>query len=221
MKVVTQSQFVWVMIILLMLGKTALGEEGEDFSSIEELSQGLTHYTMALVYDFYGYEQKAILEFKKSAQLDHDNYLIHLKLGTNYARLGLLDEAIRELRKVFKLNPTDIQSHYLLALIYSTQKDFDKAAQEYETVLKSFSESDPQNIEIYGYLGQLYYSQNKFPQAIEQFEKILTFEPKNAEVMYLLGTLYLELQNKQKGTALFHRSSIFRTFWFVSIKWIW
>ena len=153
-------------------------------------SQSLSHYAMGQVYDLLGMTNRAVLEYEQALSSDKDSYLIHLRLGTDYARLNMIDEAMKELNFVQKLNPKDLQSHYLLALIYSTERDYAKAIDEYEYILKSFVQSEPQNAEIYGYLAQLYYAQGKYDQAIEQFEQILTLEPDNIQVMELLAQLY-------------------------------
>ncbi len=169
--------------------------------------EALAHYTMGLIYDQYGLSDDAIEEYKKALDAQQGpSYQVHLKLGYNYARTGALSDAIRELKLVSKFNPDELQSHYLLALIYSTQKNYDLAADEYEVILQSLLKSEPENVEIYGYLGQLYYSQKEYDKAIEQFERVLTLEPKNAEVMYLLGSLYLEIDQKEKAIALFLES---------------
>ena len=165
-------------------------------------SKSLAHYAMGNVYDLLGISNMAVTEYEKAAQFDSSSYLIHLRLGTSYARMDMLEEAKRELDVVKQLNPEDLQSHYLLALIYSSEKEYDKAADEYEFILTSFSKEEPKNIEIYGYLGQLYYSQKKFSKAIEQFEKILELEPDNADVMYLLGSLYLEVNEDEKAIKI-------------------
>lgn len=169
-------------------------------------AKALAHYMMGHRYDLLGEIELAALEYQKALQFDQASYLIHLRLGADYARLNLLDEAIKELHLVQEYNKEDLQSHYLLALIYSTQKEYSKAADEYEIILKSFSEAEPQNIEIYGYLGQLYYSQKKYNEAIGQFEKILTIEPQNADIMYLLGTLYVEVDEKDKAVSVLKKS---------------
>ena len=169
-------------------------------------SKGLAHYAMGQVYDLLGLTKRAVLEYEKSAQFDSTGYLIRLRLGANYARLGVLARAVEELKLAATFNSEELQSHYLLALIYSTQKDYDKAAEEYEIILKSFSKAETQNIEIYSYLGQLYYSQRKYDRAIGQFEKILELEPQNTDVMYLLGSLYLEKGNKQKAIDILEKS---------------
>ncbi|MBU0467852.1 MAG: tetratricopeptide repeat protein [Candidatus Omnitrophica bacterium] len=173
------------------------------FQEKVSISRGLSHYAVGQMYDLLGLTERAILEYEKASQFDDASYLIHLRLGTDYARLGMLEEATRELLLVNQLNESELQSHYLLALIYSNTKEYDKAAVEYEYILKTFSSAEPQNIEIYGYLGQLYYSQRKFDRAIEQFENILEVEPSNPDIMYLLGSLYLEAGYDQKGIDIF------------------
>ena len=168
--------------------------------------KALAHYAMGQIFDLLGQTTKAVQEYEMAAQFDEASYLIHLRLGADYARLDMLGKAKEELRLVGKYNPEDLQSHYLLALIHSTEKDYDAAAKEYEYILKTFSEAEPGNIEIYGYLGQLYYSQKKYKNAIEQFEKILKLEPKNPDVLYLLGSLYLEIKDERKAIEMLKKS---------------
>jgi len=149
---------------------------------------------------------RAVLEYEEAIQYDESSYLSHLRLGTGYARLNMLPEAIKQLHLVGQFNSEDLQSHYLLALIYSTRKEYGKAAQEYELILKTFSEAEPQNIQIYNYLGQLYYSQKKYDQAIEQYEKVLSLDPKNADILYLLGSLYWEIDDRNRAVELLEQS---------------
>lgn len=168
-------------------------------------TKSLAHYSMGYIYDLLGVTNRAALEYEKAAQFDEASYLIHLRLGADYARLDMLQDAKEHLELVAQYNPQDLQSHYLLALIHSTEKDYDKAAEEYEHILKTFSTVEPQNIEIYGYLGQLYYSQKKYNQAIKQFEQILSFEQQNVDVMYLLGSLYTEINENDKAEDILRK----------------
>lgn len=197
-----------VCALFVVLTVLSFSSKAESFAFQERVSltKALAHYAMGQMYDLLGLTNRAIFEYEKAAQFDNSSYLIHLRLGADYARLNMLDEAINELKLVHRYNPEDLQSHYLLALIYSTNKEYAKAADEYEIILKSFSETEPQNIEIYGYLGQLYYSQKKFSQAIEQFERILILEPTNANIMYLLGSLYLEVKENEKAIEILKKS---------------
>jgi tetratricopeptide (TPR) repeat protein len=166
-------------------------------------SKALAHYMMGVTYDLHEMGAKAVAEYEKAALLDPNNSKTRLRLGADYARMGRLDDAVNHLVLVEVLDPEEIQSHYLLALIYSTQKKFDKAAVEYEKILKSLTKTNPENTDIYFYLGQLYYSQRQYDKAIAQFEKILTIEPKNVEMMYFLGAIYVEAGKNERGVEIF------------------
>ncbi|MCR4337225.1 MAG: tetratricopeptide repeat protein [Candidatus Omnitrophica bacterium] len=191
-------------LFLVVGGQSSSFAESVDADQ-ERVAHALAAYTMGVIHDFMGNTPSAIEEFHKAAKYQ-DSYVIHLRLGADYARLGKLDESIAELQKVFLQDQKNAQAHYLLALIYSTQKKFDLAAKEYEILLTTFSEADPKNVEIYGYLAQLYYSQKDYPKAIQQFERILSLNPMDADVMFLLGSLYLETGNKEKAMELFSRA---------------
>ncbi len=172
----------------------------------ERMAKALAHYTLGLIQDWMGDSDEAIIEFEQSVAFDGERFSSHLRLGADYARVGKFPGAIEQLKKASQLETKDLQSHYLLALIYSTQNEFEKAASEYELILKQFSAADPQNIDIYGYLGQLYYSQKKYDKAIEQFQMILKLEPQNAEVMYLLGSLYLDVNDRKSAMEFFRKA---------------
>lgn len=191
------------LVAVLLCARPADALINEDYVST---AKGLSHYAMGQVYDLLGLTNQAVLEYEKSIQYDETSYLSHLRLGAGYARLNMLPEAIEQLKIVARYNADDLQSHYLLALIYSTRREYDKAAAEYELILKTFSEAEPQNIQIYNYLGQLYYSQNKYDQAIEQYEKILALDPENPDILYLLGSLYWEVDKHGRAISLLEKS---------------
>lgn len=185
-----------------------LNAKGEAFVSEDVIrrSQSIAHYIMAQRLDILGQYQQAVFEYKKSLEFNGSNYLAHLRLGTDYARLNLLTQALSELDLATKLNPSDLQSHYLMAVIYSSQKDYDNAAKKYEYILTQLVNDEPQNAEVHAYLGQLYYSQHKFDQAIVQFEKVLETDQENTEVMYLLAGMHIDKGNKKRAIDLLKKS---------------
>ncbi len=192
----------WALFFFLVYGP----EKSYSAGTVSHSAEALAHYTMGVICDLYESPEDAITEYKRALEYESASYLIHFKLASDYARLGAYAQATVELKTAIQLNPKDLQAHYLLALIYSTQKKYDLASEEYEHILKSLSQSEPGNPEIFGYLGQLYYSQKKYSKAIEQFEKILQLEPQNAEVMFLLGSLHLEIKQKLKAVDFFTKS---------------
>lgn len=169
-------------------------------------SKSLAHYMAGQIYDLTGDTKLAAMEYKAASQFDPSSYLIRLRLGVDYARLNMLGAAVDELERVSEIKEDELQSRYILALIYSSTRQYDKAAEEYEYILETFSDTDPQNIEIYGYLGQLYYSQKKYNQAIVQFERIHELEKDNADIMYLLGSLYIESGRKKDAYDILEKA---------------
>ena len=192
--------------LILLAGAFFSSEETLALGEQESLALGLSHYIMGLIYDWNGQGGQALLQYKEAAAHDPSSFAIHLRLGANYARAGEFAPAIEELKTSSQINFTDMQPHYLLALIYSAQQQFDKTAEEYEIILKHLSMNDPENVEIYGYLGQLYYSQKKFVKAIEQFQQILKLDPKNVEVMFTLGMLHLDNHDRTQAVDYFKQA---------------
>ncbi len=172
----------------------------------EDQVKSISSYAIGVIHDLNGDTDSAISAYEKSAQ-HKASTAAHLRLGADYARLGQLDKAAQELDILLKEDPENVQGRYLLALIFTTKKDYDRAAKEYEKILTSLSAADPQNIEIYGYLAQLYYSQKNYDKAIKEFEKVVALNPtENADIIYLLGSLYLEVKNRDKALELFLRA---------------
>ncbi len=197
-KIIGFGLIVWAIVFLFGPSVCALEDQ-------EAKAKSLAFYAMGIVYDLYGETDKAIEEFQKSAGYN-DSYAVRLRLGADYARIGKLQKAVDDLTKALEFDANNVQARYLLALIYSTQKEYDQAAKQYEAILTSFVEAQPENIEIYGYLAQLYYSQKEYDKAIRQFEAVLSLEPDNSDVMFLLGALYLETENDAKAIEMFEKT---------------
>lgn len=191
------------LMIVFALSSTSVNASSVGFLSHQtNQSRAIAHYMMGVLYDLSGLSVLAIQEYELAVQYQDDVALSRLRLGSNYARIGKLDEASEQLTKAAELNPHDLQSRHLLALIYSMQRKFDLAASEYEAILKASSQSDSQKIDIYFYLGQLYYSQGQYDKAALQFKRILELDPENTEVMYLLSSFYLDKDQREDAMLL-------------------
>jgi tetratricopeptide (TPR) repeat protein len=169
------------------------------------MARAIAHHIMGSTCALYGLTAQAVGEYQEALRYDPSSYLTHLRLGAHYARMGKFDDAIEQLVLTEKLNPEDIKSRYLLALIYSTQKNFDKAAEEYEVILKSLTDESPGSVDLYFYLGQLYYAQREYEKAIVQFKKVLELHPQNAELLGFLGALYVEMDREDEAIEIFKK----------------
>lgn len=169
------------------------------------MAKAIAHHIMGSTYDFYGLTAQAVGEYREALTYDSNSYLTRLRLGAHYARIGKLDDAIEQLVLIEKSNPEDTQSRYLLALIYSTQKKFDKAVVEYEALLKSVTVESSDSVDLYFYLGQLYYAQHEYEKAVVQFKKVLELHPKNVELLSFLGALYVEMNREGQAIDTFKK----------------
>ena len=178
----------------------------DEIADRSTMAKAIAHHIMGSTCEFYGLTVQAVGEYQQATTYDPKSYLTRLRLGTNLARMGRFDDAIKQLVLIPALNPKDIQSHYLLALIYSSQKKIDNSAAEYEIILKSLATESPENIDVYFYLGQLYYARHDYAKAIEQFKRVLALQPQNAEMMYFLGSLYVEIDREDQAIDIFKKA---------------
>ncbi|NTV28693.1 MAG: tetratricopeptide repeat protein [Candidatus Omnitrophica bacterium] len=158
---------------------------------------------MGVSYDLHNLSSEAAREYQESLRYDGSAFAPHLRLGSSYARMGHYAQAVAELNRASELDPTDMQAHYFLAVVYSAQRDFVSAANEYETILKHFSDTEPKNIQLLLYLGQLYYAQGKLDKAFDLFERVYKADPRNVEVAYLIGNFYLEKNRRADAVKAF------------------
>jgi tetratricopeptide (TPR) repeat protein len=174
-------------------------------SPLDSKAEGLAHYIMGVCHDLKGEGPQAIGEYQKSIRFNSVEPAPRLKLGAYYLHLNQTAKAAAQLKAVTRISPQDPQAHYLLALIYSSERRFGLAAAEYEAILKLASGHDPLNKDAYIYLGQLYYSEKKYALAIGQFLKVLRFEPADTSVLYLLGSVYADSDDHEKAIEAFRK----------------
>ncbi len=172
---------------------------------VQTRSKALAHFIMAEIHDFNGNSTDAITEYERSSALDRAQPLPHLHLASYYARAGLLTKAQEQLKDVAAIEPNNAQAHYLMALVYSSQKKYDLAAKEYELIISSKLDSTPENLDIHTNLAQLYFSQKKYSKAIEEFQQIVIIEPNNTSAYYLMGSSFLEINDQQNAKEQFKK----------------
>jgi tetratricopeptide (TPR) repeat protein len=107
----------------------------------------------------------------------------HLKIGTIYADLGLLDEAIDEYEKAIRLAPNfaDIITRLGIAL---------REMGRYDEAIKQFSHAKEVNahfIPARVHLGLTYYSRGFYGLAEEEWQEALKIDPANTAVKTYLN----------------------------------
>jgi len=171
---------------------------GDCLALDKKLSSGLSHYIMATMYDSLQKEDLAIIEYKKALHYDKKNTLVRLNLASAYLKANEINKAIDELNLVAKLDPSGVEAHAILSLVYFLQNENELANKEYEIALKNASLLNPKSLDIYKGLGLLYIRQKKFDLAIQTYTKVLELSKGDAEAHFYLSSIYYELGDKLK-----------------------
>ncbi len=167
--------------------------------------EGISHYIMGSFLEYQGQFDAAALQYRQAASEAPESFPVQMRLGLASSQAGNARQAIDAFNAAIRLQPDNLQAHYLLALVYASVKDFDSASRQYELILKKFSSLEPQNADFYFYLGQLYLTQGKAGQAVAQFEKVLELQPKNVALLLQVGSFYLDHARQDEGVRLLRR----------------
>ncbi len=88
-------------------------------------------------YDHSEWED-AIAWYEDALYADEGNTDVRARLGTAYFYSGNLEKAKQQWLRVLEMDPDEVQAHYGLAMLYSSQTppDSEAAAREWETVIR-------------------------------------------------------------------------------------
>lgn len=86
-------------------------------------------------------KEEALQHYQKVAQLDADFPHLWFQIGSLHRQLGNLDEAIFNLRRSVKQEPDLVEANIELSVIYSDQKQFNKARDILRKALDEFPDS--------------------------------------------------------------------------------
>lgn len=161
------------------------------------------HYMMGLFYENQEKLEEALAEYKEALRFEKGVSNIHLRAASILIRRGQTAKAILELEEAKKYGPEDLEAGLILALLYATENSSDKAAKEYEEVLKKAAHQEPKNKDILKSLAGLYYQQKKTDKTIETYKLILSIDKNDYEVMLLLGSLLEEAGKRQEAIEKF------------------
>ena len=116
-------------------------------------------------------------------------------MGRLYGWTGINFEAQRNLEKVVKAQPNNLEAWTLLAKGYDAQRDYQNAT----TAYKKVTELDPKSTAAYLGLGQIYSRTQKSADAIAALEKALALDPQAKEAYLFLGNAYEDAHDFKKA----------------------
>jgi tetratricopeptide (TPR) repeat protein len=177
------------------------GKVNDAFELLEKTAEGSPknlqlQLLLARVAELDGNTTVSEASFRAAGKLDP---------GNMDALSGLADMAIRHndvlalsdlADETIKDHPESIRGYFWRAAVEATRKDYDKAADDFETVLKK----DPNNSPAYVELGAMKVAQGHAPEGKAMFEKGLEKDPNS--VRALASIVDLDLKAKQPEQAL-------------------
>ena len=147
---------------------------------------------MAAIYSEDGYPSDAIDAIDHARSLiknENDPQLlnwIYFTRSTIHMQLKQPEDAIDDLSKAIKYDPTDVDSYYQRANIYRKLKKYNEAMVDYGMVVQY----EPKEVDGYLGLGAVAGALDKRKDAIKAFTKAITLSPQDAEPYALRAVEY-------------------------------
>jgi tetratricopeptide (TPR) repeat protein len=129
------------------------------------------------------YQQKSVDYYQKAIQLTPDSAALHNNLGSVYAEMGKVPDAVTEFHKAADLNPAGASGYYYnLGVVMVNQGKMDDAA----VSLKKATDLDPKNANAYYWYGMALLGKAEtkpdgtvvpVPGTVEAFQNYLKLDP--------------------------------------------
>jgi len=141
------------------------------------------HNNLGALYATKGQLDKAIIEFRKTIDIESDSSGPHKNLARALYGKGDISGAVREYKAAIRANPGAFEAHQALAFIYRGKGLYAESEKEYKIILSLV----PWNIKARNNLANIYVVQERLMEAISEYKNILMRKPGYIEVYYNLG----------------------------------
>ncbi|MEA3475609.1 MAG: tetratricopeptide repeat protein [Candidatus Cloacimonadota bacterium] len=123
---------------------------------------------------------KSIEYFKKALNIQPEDEIIYVNMGTVYADKGDYSKAIEYYQKAIEIDPDDASAYYNMGNAYDKMGNYDKAIAFYQKAI----EINPDDAYAYNNMGLVYYYKG--------------WKTSAADYLYQAGLIYLKQNNRQR-----------------------
>ena len=176
----------------------------------DNITKALYYYNIGIIYsELYTYdksvENKVIENYKKSIELNENDYNPYYNLANFYDSIGNKEEAIDYYEKSIEINPKHESSYNNKASILMEEGKYDKAIIDLMEVIKI----NNNNAGAYYNLGVIYSYQGKYKLAIDNFSKCVNISNDNnlkKITFYNMGIITGRMGNNEEAVRNLIRS---------------
>lgn len=149
------------------------------------------YFQLAQMYEANRPNQSLVL-YKKVLDLIGPEWSVLVKLADLNERMGNIEETIKIVDELLRLDPSDLQLQKLLIDANIKIKSFDKALQLVDDAIISF----PFDLSLVELKGNIFLQQSKWKEAYGEYSKILKDDSIGFEDKLKLGSLFLAAAEK-------------------------
>ena len=131
---------------------------------------------------------KAVSCYEEAISIKSDYVEAYYNLGNLHHRMGNLDKAVRNFKKIVALNPEYSKSHpdkILLVIYYFSKGQIDSALETIKILVKT----NAGDALLFNMMGGCYLSLRQFENAIQSYEKALEIKPDYAIPRHMINSL--------------------------------
>jgi tetratricopeptide (TPR) repeat protein len=148
-----------------------------------------------------GRRMESLKNFEKALKYDGNNKAVLTELASAYMDLRKYFEALSTYKRLVELGDKSAANYkQLLQLSFNMRKFNDVIT--YANELKKVAPSEKINY----YLGKVYYEQEDYGNGIKNLTIAASDDPRNAEVQFLLGRCYLNMQNFKQAMPFYQKA---------------
>jgi tetratricopeptide (TPR) repeat protein len=119
----------------------------------------------------------------------------YYNVGNAYAGLGQFDKAALYYRDAVRLDPSNVQARYNLALALIRTQNTSEARE----VLARLLSDDPQNVTVMAALGWALHIEGKDADSLAMYDKIIQLSPENQDALYNGALVLWKLDRKPEA----------------------
>lgn len=140
--------------------------------------------------------------FEKASKIDPKNVDAQLGIVDACLKMNRMAPAIRAMEAVSTLSPNDYNNQWKLAQIYFNYGQYDKVIAMVPSLHTKVADAKGWAF----MLGKAYNSKQEYGKAIEYLTQAMKDEPTNAEAPYLIGRMYIQMENYKAAIAYYKKT---------------